>query len=472
MPALPENFPIRNRIIAALGCACLVIQAAPRSGSLSTARQALELGARRVGAAGTDLRSPFDRSQPTHPRRREPGARSRARPRLVAARGQGRARADRHAGGRPPRRSARRPATAPARRHRRVASRAGCSSCSRSAIPPPSRSWRAARDRPSIACWPRSSISRSKAASGASRDPATSGERRWPAYNPRRAPSVDPRHRRRPRGQRVRLAARQPRQRGGAPRDAAARHRRPRTRTDRLAELVCSNSLRSDDPVHAAGLLKREMEALGSLVIGAARAERCRPAARSRSIATASPRAVTDAPGERIPRSSCGARRCVELPDGDVVLATGPLTSPALSRRLGELLGADHLYFYDAIAPIVEAASLDLVAAVRGLALRQGRRRRLPQRADGPRASTWPSTRRVLEAEVLPLHDFEQALFFEGCLPIEELARRGVDTLRFGPMKPVGLTPAGRRAARTRSSSCGRRTWRRASTTWSASSRA
>ena len=183
MPALPENFPIRNRIIAALGCACLVIQAAPRSGSLSTARQALDAGARRVGAAGADLRSPLDRNQPSDSRRREPRPRSPARARLAAAGGQGRARSDRRAaGGRGARRGS-------GRRRRRegtgTARRARCSTCSRSAIPPPSRSWRAARDRPSIACWRRCSTSRSRAGSGASPARATSGERRWPAYNPR-----------------------------------------------------------------------------------------------------------------------------------------------------------------------------------------------------------------------------------------------------------------------------------------------
>jgi methylenetetrahydrofolate--tRNA-(uracil-5-)-methyltransferase len=135
----------------------------------------------------------------------------------------------------------------------------------------------------------------------------------------------------------------------------------------------------------------------------------------------------------------------VDLPEGDVVLATGPLTSPALSRRLAELLGADHLYFYDAISPVVEASSLDgdrLFAASRYG--KGGGDDYLNAPIDRERYRAFRQA--ILDAEVLPLREFEQALFFEGCLPIEELARRGEDTLRFGPMKPVGLTtPHGER---------------------------
>jgi methylenetetrahydrofolate--tRNA-(uracil-5-)-methyltransferase len=127
------------------------------------------------------------------------------------------------------------------------------------------------------------------------------------------------------------------------------------------------------------------------------------------------------------------------------VLATGPLTSPALSRRLAELLGADHLYFYDAISPVVEASSLDgdrLFAASRYG--KGGGDDYLNAPIDRERYRAFRQA--ILDAEVLPLREFEQALFFEGCLPIEELARRGEDTLRFGPMKPVGLTtPHGER---------------------------
>jgi methylenetetrahydrofolate--tRNA-(uracil-5-)-methyltransferase len=209
--------------------------------------------------------------------------------------------------------------------------------------------------------------------------------------------------------------------------------------TDHLAELVCSNSLRSDDPHHPAGLLKREMESLGSLIVRAARAQAV-PAGsalavdRERFAATVSD-ALAAHPGVELRREEV-----VDLPAGDVVLATGPLTSPSLSRRLTELLGAEHLYFYDAISPVVEASSLDrdrLFAASRYG--KGGGDDYLNSPMDREQYLAFRAA--VLGAEVLPLRDFEQALFFEGCLPIEELARRGEDTMRFGPMKPVGLTP-------------------------------
>jgi methylenetetrahydrofolate--tRNA-(uracil-5-)-methyltransferase len=128
-----------------------------------------------------------------------------------------------------------------------------------------------------------------------------------------------------------------------------------------------------------------------------------------------------------------------ELPDGDVVIATGPLTSDTLAEKLGNLLGSDWLYFYDSIAPIVDAESLDMEKLFAQSRYGKG---------DGDDYLNAPFSPQeyqafydaVTTAEVLPLHSFEKAMFFEGCLPIEEIAKRGVDTLRFGCMKPVGLT--------------------------------
>lgn len=218
----------------------------------------------------------------------------------------------------------------------------------------------------------------------------------------------------------------------------------PAHSTDRYAELVCSNSFRSDDPLHAAGLLKREMEAFGSLIIACARA-----ASVPAGAALAMDR---DRFAERVTRHLAGHPRIelrrgevTTIPDGDVVLATGPLTSPAMSEQLGTLLGSEYLYFYDAIAPIVEADSLDY-----GPLFWQSRY----DKGEGDDYLNVPLDKEgylafhtlLTEAEVMPLHAFEKAMFFEGCLPIEELASRGVDTLRFGCMKPVGLTgPDGRR---------------------------
>jgi len=212
----------------------------------------------------------------------------------------------------------------------------------------------------------------------------------------------------------------------------------PAHHTGRFAELVCSNSFRSDDPLHAAGLLKREMEAFGSLVIGSARAAAV-PAGGALAMDRDRFAEAVTARLEGHPRIEIRRTEVTALPAGDAVIATGPLTSPALSAALGDLLGGEHLYFYDAIAPIVDGESLDL-----GPLFWQSRYGKgggddyLNAPLDRERYLAFHAA--LLEAEVLPLHEFEKELFFEGCLPIEELARRGVDTLRFGPMKPVGLT--------------------------------
>ncbi|MCM2268609.1 MAG: methylenetetrahydrofolate--tRNA-(uracil(54)-C(5))-methyltransferase (FADH(2)-oxidizing) TrmFO [Thermoanaerobaculia bacterium] len=218
----------------------------------------------------------------------------------------------------------------------------------------------------------------------------------------------------------------------------------PAHATGGFAELVCSNSLRSDEPTHAAGLLKREMETFDSLVIGAAR-EHAVPAGGALAVDRERFSAAITARLEALPGVEIRRQEVTALPDGDVVLATGPLGSPAISALLAELCGGEHLFFYDAIAPIVVGESLDFSAMF--AASRYGKGEgddywNAPFDRDGYLAFH----RAVVEAEVVPLHDFEQNLFFEGCLPIEELARRGVDTLRYGPMKPVGLVaPDGRR---------------------------
>jgi methylenetetrahydrofolate--tRNA-(uracil-5-)-methyltransferase len=222
----------------------------------------------------------------------------------------------------------------------------------------------------------------------------------------------------------------------------------PAHKTGLFAELVCSNSLRSDDPEHAAGLLKREMEAFDSIVIGAAR-ETAVPAGSALAVDRDlfSARITERLEGlpeieirrEEIPTVDAGGE------DSDVVLATGPLTSPALAESLGAILGGSYLYFYDSIAPIVEGESLDLAKLF--WASRYGKGGGDDYLNSPLERDAYTAFRQaILDAEVLPLHDFEQATFFEGCLPIEELARRGEDTLRYGPMKPVGLRgPDGRR---------------------------
>ena len=215
----------------------------------------------------------------------------------------------------------------------------------------------------------------------------------------------------------------------------------PAHKSGDFAELVCSNSLRSDDPEHAAGLLKREMELFGSLVIGTAR-ECAVPAGSALAVDRDRFAAAVSAKLEALPGLEIRREEVTDLAalfsESDTVLATGPLTSPALAAELGELLGSDYLYFYDAIAPIVDGESLDMSKLF--WMSRYGKGEGADYLNSGLDKEQYAAFHQaILDAEVLPLHDFEKALFFEGCLPIEELARRGEATLRFGPMKPVGL---------------------------------
>ncbi|MEO8275657.1 MAG: methylenetetrahydrofolate--tRNA-(uracil(54)-C(5))-methyltransferase (FADH(2)-oxidizing) TrmFO [Thermoanaerobaculia bacterium] len=208
-----------------------------------------------------------------------------------------------------------------------------------------------------------------------------------------------------------------------------------------FAELVCSNSLRSDDPEHAAGLLKREMECFGSLIIGTAR-EAAVPAGSALAVDRDRFAAAVSARLEGLENLEIRREEVTDLAaltaEHDTVLATGPLTSPALAKELGLLLGGEYLYFYDAIAPIVDGESLDMSKLF--WMSRYGKGNGDDYLNSGLDKEQYAAFHQaILDAEVLPLHDFERALFFEGCLPIEELARRGEGTLRFGPMKPVGL---------------------------------
>jgi methylenetetrahydrofolate--tRNA-(uracil-5-)-methyltransferase len=210
--------------------------------------------------------------------------------------------------------------------------------------------------------------------------------------------------------------------------------------SDRLAEMVCSNSFRSDNPQNAVGLLKREMELVGSVVM-----EEARSAAVPAGDALAVDRAVfAEGITRRIAQTALVdvvREEVPELPepgDGYVVVATGPLTSPSLERALLTALGESYLYFYDSVAPIVEASSLDM-SGLYALS-RYGK-------GGGDDYLNVPLSRAEYEAFVAALlagekvafHDFEKAVYFEGCLPIEAMAERGVETLRHGPMKPFGL---------------------------------
>jgi len=253
-------------------------------------------------------------------------------------------------------------------------------------------------------------------------------------------------------------------------------------KTDRLAELVCSNSFRGDKVDNAVGLLKEEMRRLGSLVIRAAEASRV-PAGAALAVdrerfADAITAAIATHPLITIVRQEVTSLPAASV-DEPLIVATGPLTSEGLSGEIARLVGSSQLYFYDAISPIVLAESID-----RTKVFRQSRWDRSLRNAPAPVGAeagvasegSQPSAADVAgesgpaigcgiddgqgdylncplnkdeylrfydaltHAESATVHDFDKERFFEGCLPVEVMAHRGVDTLRFGPMKPVGLT--------------------------------
>jgi len=206
--------------------------------------------------------------------------------------------------------------------------------------------------------------------------------------------------------------------------------------TDRLGELVCSNSFRSASLDAAVGLLKEEMRRLGSIVMRIADRTSV-PAgvalAVDRDLFAAQ---LTAAIGD-LAEVTIVREELTTLPDGVTIVATGPLTSPALSYCLQQLCGERHLYFYDAIAPIVTADSID--RAIAFPASRYGKGGEDYLNCPLSRDEYYRFVDALLSAQIVPTKDFERCLYFEGCMPIEELARRGPDTLAFGPMRPVGL---------------------------------
>lgn len=210
----------------------------------------------------------------------------------------------------------------------------------------------------------------------------------------------------------------------------------PAHHTDKFAELVCSNSLRANNLTNAVGVIKEEMRMLDSLIIqsadnssvpagGALAVDRHDFAGR-----------VTDAIRNH-PLIEIVNEEVTEIPEGITVIATGPLTSPALAEKVKEVTGQDYLYFYDAAAPIVEKDSIDMDKVY------------LKSRYDKGEAAylNCPMTEEefnrfydaLVAAEVVPLKEFEKEIYFEGCMPVEVMAERGRKTLLFGPMKPVGL---------------------------------
>jgi len=211
----------------------------------------------------------------------------------------------------------------------------------------------------------------------------------------------------------------------------------PAHRTDDLAELVCTNSFKSQELTNAHGLLKAEMRDLGSILLTAADASAVAAgsalAVDRQAFAARMSQAVHGHPRIRIER-----REATSLPTSPGIVATGPLTSDALSAEIAALLGDDGLAFYDSIAPIVAHDSIDFEQAF--MASRW-------ERGEGDDYVNCPFTKEeyeafvdaLLAAEVYAGHDWENIPYFEGCLPVEVMAERGRDTLRFGPLKPIGL---------------------------------
>ena len=217
--------------------------------------------------------------------------------------------------------------------------------------------------------------------------------------------------------------------------------------TSDLAELVCSNSLGSNLPDRASGLLKNEARLLGSMLLEAA-ASAALPAGGALAVdRELFARHVT----ERIqghPNIELIREEAKEIPNTPAIIASGPLTSPSLSQSISGLSGEEHLYFFDAIAPVIHADSIDMSIAFRASRYGTG------EQEEGDyincpftKEEYYTFVEALLTAERIELHDFEEAIksgvkaghFFEGCLPVEIIAERGLDSLAFGPMRPVGL---------------------------------
>lgn len=216
--------------------------------------------------------------------------------------------------------------------------------------------------------------------------------------------------------------------------------------TDGLAELVCSNSFRSDEPeTNAVGLIHQEMRKLNSLIMTAADAHQV-PAGGALAVDRDGFSAAVTARLAAHPNITIQREEVATLPPaewGSVIVATGPLTSPALAAAIGGLTGEKELAFFDAIAPIVHFDSIDM-----DIAWRQSRYDKAGPGGTGADYLNCPMTREeydafvdaLLAGEKVAFREFEKTPYFDGCLPIEVMAERGRETLRFGPMKPVGLT--------------------------------
>ena len=204
-----------------------------------------------------------------------------------------------------------------------------------------------------------------------------------------------------------------------------------------FAELVCSNSLRGDRLENAVGLLKEELRRCGSLILECAEATRVE-AGGCLAVDRAGFSAMVTRRIRENPRIHVIPGEVTRVPEAPVIIATGPLTSDALSGAIGEYFGADYLHFFDAAAPLVTAESVDMDLAWWQSRYDRGTPDYINCALNREQYETF--VRELTRAEEAEVHGFEDRNVFEGCMPVEVMARRGQDTLRFGPMKPVGLT--------------------------------
>ena len=210
----------------------------------------------------------------------------------------------------------------------------------------------------------------------------------------------------------------------------------PAHHTDTFAELVCSNSLRGDKIENAVGLLKEELRRLDSLIISCADATRVEAG----GCLAVDRQGFSDLVTEKIrnhPNITVIDGEVTEVPEGPVIIATGPLTSDALSKAIGAYFGSDYLHFFDAAAPLVTAESVDMNEAWWQSRYDRG----TPDYVNCAMNKTQYEAfvAELISAEEAEVHGFEDKRVFEGCMPVEVMARRGQDTLRYGPLKPVGL---------------------------------
>ena len=211
----------------------------------------------------------------------------------------------------------------------------------------------------------------------------------------------------------------------------------PAHHTDQFAELVCSNSLRGAAVENAVGLLKEEMRSLNSLIMKAADATKV-PAGGALAVdREAFSKYITDTLRQH-PRVTIINQEVTEIPKTPLlIIASGPLTSHTLSEAIGRLTGSKYLYFYDAAAPILAGESLDMNKVYRASRYGKGDNDYINCPMNKEEYTVFWNE--LTNAETVPVKDFEKPIFFEGCMPVEEMASRGIDTLRFGPLKPVGL---------------------------------